>query len=108
MPFLRALDTGDLEVGDVLSHRMTIFPRSAEGLERYFSALIVSDSNCLIDLRNKDLSIADGSSTRGADDGIDCALDHIVCDDHLELYFGEQVYRVFASAIYLGMSFLTA
>src|SRR5213078_3915573 len=53
------------------------------------AALASANSDGVVDLRHKDLAVADAAGVRGGADGIDGLLDHLIVDDQLDLHFGQ-------------------
>ena len=89
-------------VGDLgIRHR-------AVPLERAFAALLIANSDCVVHLGEENLAISDFPGARGRYDCLHCLLDEIVCQDQLQLEFGNQIDGIFSAAVDLGVSLLPA
>ncbi len=77
-------------------------------LEGGFAAFVVADADGFIDLADEYLAVADTAGAGRAYDGLNCAFSAIVCDNQFDLDLGQKIDRVFATAIELGVTLLSA
>src|ERR1035438_5466630 len=80
----------------------------ATGLKRRFASLVVADANGFFHAADKDLSVANATGARGADNGLHRLLFHVVRDNQFYLDLGQKVHCVFTAAIKLGVALLPA
>src|SRR6202035_3392069 len=73
-----------------------------------FSTLVIANTDSVVDLADKNLSVADAAGAGGANDGLDCLLLHLVWNHHLNLYLGEKIDGIFPPAVELCVSLLPA
>src|ERR1700720_2875409 len=64
-----------------------------------FSAFIIADANDLIDVRKKNLPVADLAGASGCRNSLHDFLNHRIGDDQLELDLGDKIDGVFPSAV---------
>ena len=77
-------------------------------LEGFFADFLSANAYGLIDGGDEDLAVADLAGAGGFDDcGLD-AGDEIIGEDDLDLDLGQEIDRVFAAAINLGMALLAS
>src|SRR3989304_2547269 len=78
------------------------------GLERRFVALTRADSHRRFDRVHEDLPVADVARLGGPGHDIHHFRDQVIGHHHLHLDLGEEVHRVFPSAVQLRVALLTA
>src|SRR5439155_24375042 len=66
---------------------------------RILSALVITDANGFIHAGPKNLAISNFASLGRSDDRTLDSFNHVVSEDHLDLYLWNQVYGVLSSAI---------
>lgn len=71
-------------------------------------ALTRADADGFDNVAEEDFAITDFTGVGGLDDGVHDGIGAAVIDDHFNFDFGEEVHCVFATAVDLGMAFLTA
>src|SRR5882724_2380500 len=80
----------------------------ATRLQSAVAAFLVANPNGVIDSREENFSVSDFPGARGSSNRLHNFFHHVIGQDDFEFYLGNQVHRVFASPIKLGMSFLPA
>ena len=78
LPFILATDSG--------ATAALVVYRCAP-LQRNLSALVVSNPDGFVDLRDEDFAVADAAGAGRSDDGLNGLLGEVVGDDQLELHF---------------------
>jgi hypothetical protein len=77
-------------------------------LQSRYTALLVANPDDLIDFVNENLTIADFSGCRRANDGIDEFVLKVVIHNDFQFDFGKQIDRVLVTVISLGVTLLAA
>jgi hypothetical protein len=75
-------------------------------LQRSFSSLIIANSNRFVDVRTKDLSVADLSGPGGVQDGLLGLFYQGIGEHHLDLGLGNEIDAVLTATVDLGMALL--
>src|SRR5437763_13042875 len=75
-------------------------------LQGAFTALVVTDSDGLVDARTKDLAVANLAGSSGVDDGLLGFFDQSVRQNHLQFGLGNEIHAVLAAAVNLRVPFL--
>ena len=78
------------------------------GLNGLFTFLFGADANGFVHVRDEYFSVTDFPGLGRANDSGDGGLDPIIGQDHFDFYFGQEVHRIFASAIDFGVALLAA
>ena len=77
-------------------------------LKRRFAVFVVADSDGFVDAGDEDFAVADFAGAGGADDGGDGLFLERIGDDDFDFDLRQEIDGVFAAAVELGVSFLTA
>src|SRR5262249_49839349 len=77
------------------------------GLERSLVAFTGADPHGGLDRVHEDLAVTDVAGLRGRGDDLDDLVDDAIGDDHLDHHLRQEVDRVLAAAIQLGVALLS-
>ena len=77
-------------------------------LERFGSALSGSNPNHFVQIRHEDLSIADLSRSRGANERFNHVLGFVVADHDFDFHFGQEFDGVFRASVMFLLTFLAS
>src|ERR1700722_19046880 len=78
------------------------------GLNRVWPALAGANADCLFDIRDEDLPVADLVSSRRPHDGFDRAVQQPIFQHNFNFYFGQEIDDILGAAIKLGVALLSA
>ena len=73
---------------------------------RFFANLFGANAYCVFYRENENLAVTDFTGLGGPNHFADRFFDHIIGQNNLDLHFGEEIDRILAAAIDLGVAFL--
>src|SRR6185369_3119360 len=65
-----------------------------------------ADADSVLNRRDKDLTVSDTAGLRGLLDGLDRLVQHVVAQDDLDFYLGQEINDVLCTTVKLGMALL--